>query len=122
MLLRPSLAAGSTSAVRLSSALNCRAVATGPRVYDDECMTDRVPAHTLSDDLLRHELLQLKNHEADIHSSGTADQQANHAARTTELEAEFSKRFPSTEAQPAAEPASEPQPGIFPGAGEGPPS
>ena len=56
-------------------------------------MTDRVPAHTLSDDLLRHELLQLKNHQSEIGASGTPEQKKNHASRTADLEAEFGKRF-----------------------------
>jgi len=56
-------------------------------------MTSGVPAERLSDEELRHDLLQLKDKQADIEADGTADQQANHRARTAELEAEFVKRF-----------------------------
>jgi hypothetical protein len=55
-------------------------------------MSIGVPAATLSDDDLRHELAQLKLKQDDIERDGTANQKANHAARTAELEAEFLKR------------------------------
>jgi hypothetical protein len=85
-------------------------------------MTDGVSAHALSDDLLRHELLQLKDHESEIGTKGTADQKKTQASRTAELEAEFSKRFAHIEPQSedTGPTQSDPQPGSFPGAGEGP--
>jgi hypothetical protein len=55
-------------------------------------MSTGVPAATLSDDDLRHELAQLKLKQDDIERDGTANQKANHAARTAELEAEFLRR------------------------------
>ena len=56
-------------------------------------MTSGVPAARLSDEDLRRDLLQLKKKQADIEQDGTADQKLNHHSRTTELEAEFVKRF-----------------------------
>ncbi|HTZ45434.1 MAG TPA: DUF6158 family protein [Jatrophihabitans sp.] len=56
-------------------------------------MTSGIPAERLSDDTLRHELLQLKRKRDDIAADGTAAQRANHEARTAELEAEFVRRF-----------------------------
>ena len=56
-------------------------------------MTIGIPAGRLSDDDLRHELLQLKKKQDDIQSDGTDAQQANHRRRTAELEAEFLERF-----------------------------
>jgi hypothetical protein len=61
-------------------------------------MTDGIAARTLSDDDLRHELLQLKTKQAEIEADGTAHQRANHASRTAELEAEFVARFGSAAA------------------------
>ena len=57
-------------------------------------MSDRVPADTLSDAELRHELNHLKFKQSDIQASGTPAQRANHAERTSALEAEFLRRFP----------------------------
>jgi hypothetical protein len=58
-------------------------------------MTSGVPAQSLSDDDLRHELLQLKKKRDDIQRDGTDAQKANHQSRTAELEAEFARRFGS---------------------------
>jgi len=58
-------------------------------------MTQGIPAERLSDDDLRHELLQLKQKQDDIRRDGTDAQRANHASRTGELEAEFVRRFGS---------------------------
>jgi len=58
-------------------------------------MTSGIPAERLSDEDLRHDLLQLKKKQADIEADGTADQKLNHQSRTAELEAEFVKRFGS---------------------------
>ena len=85
-------------------------------------MAQGIAAKQLSDDDLRHELLQLKIKQHDIATDGTPHQQANHRSRTAELEAEFVRRFGSKHAEHAEhadEPTSdEPQPGIFPGAGD----
>lgn len=59
-------------------------------------MTGGVSAAQLSDEQLRHDLLQLKSKQADIEADGTADQKLNHESRTAELEAEFLKRFGSS--------------------------
>jgi hypothetical protein len=56
-------------------------------------MTDGIPAHQLSDDQLRHDLLQLKTKQDDISAEGTAAQRRNHHERTAELEAELTRRF-----------------------------
>ncbi|MCW2522781.1 MAG: hypothetical protein JWO63_1116, partial [Frankiales bacterium] len=56
-------------------------------------MTIGVPAKQLSDDDLRRELLSLKTKQDEILSAGTPAQQANHRARTAELEDEFVARF-----------------------------
>ncbi len=64
-------------------------------------VSEGVPAENLSDDLLRHELLLLKNHQAEIESSGTPEQKKNHIARTAQLEAEFAVRFADDAAGPA---------------------
>jgi hypothetical protein len=61
-------------------------------------MTTGVPAEQLSDQDLRHELLQLKKKQDDIEGEGTEAQKANHARRTTELAAEFGRRFPDEQA------------------------
>lgn len=66
-------------------------------------MTSGVPAERLSDEELRHDLLQLKNKQADIEAEGTPDQQANHRSRTAELEAEFVRRFGSSNDDGAAD-------------------
>ncbi|HEY2043082.1 MAG TPA: DUF6158 family protein [Jatrophihabitans sp.] len=58
-------------------------------------MSEGVPARALSDDELRHELLQLKVKQGDIHDEGTPQQRSNHARRTAELEEEFLARFGS---------------------------
>lgn len=58
-------------------------------------MTDGVPAERLSDDLLRHELAQLKRVQDEIESTGTDAQRANHAARLRDLETEFVRRHGS---------------------------
>ncbi len=60
-----------------------------------------VTARDLSDEDLRRELAQLKEKAADIDSDGTSHQQANHRARTDELEAEFVRRFAPEPDQPA---------------------
>jgi hypothetical protein len=88
-------------------------------------MAQGIAAKQLSDDDLRHELLQLKIKQNDIATDGTPHQQANHRTRTAELEAEFVRRFGSEHAEHAEhakhadeQPPDEPQPGIFPGAGD----
>ncbi len=69
-------------------------------------MSTGIPAERLSDADLRHDLLQLKNKQADIERDGTADQKLNHQSRTTELEAEFVKRFgPASSAEPSEDSA-----------------
>ena len=86
-----------------------------------------IAAKTLSDDDLRRELAQLKTKQHEIEADGTPGQRANHQERTAELEAEFLARFGShgskkIEHVAADEPQHDPQPGIHPGAGEGPPA
>lgn len=56
-------------------------------------MTNGVPPERLSDDELRHELLQLKTKRDDIFADGTPAQKHNHEERTAELEADFVRRF-----------------------------
>ncbi|MDQ2837906.1 MAG: DUF6158 family protein [Actinomycetota bacterium] len=67
-----------------------------------------IPASGLSEDDLRHELLQLKIKQADIQADGTPAQQANHQRRTAELEEEFLRRFGSSEVESGSESGSEP--------------
>ena len=84
-------------------------------------MAQGIPAKQLSDDDLRHELLQLKIKQDDIAADGTPHQQANPRERTAELEAEFVRRFgsdPDPHPDQGDRAAPEPQPGIFPGAGD----
>jgi uncharacterized protein DUF6158 len=89
-------------------------------------MAQGIAAKQLSDDDLRHELLQLKLKQEDIAADGTPHQQANHRERTAELEAEFVRRFGSEHAEQSDhdeqsghdDVPEEPQPGIFPGAGD----
>lgn len=91
-------------------------------------MSQGIAASQLSDDELRHELLQLKLKQDDIAADGTPHQQANHRERTAELEAEFVRRFGTEHTEQAGrstdaehserQPTNEPQPGIFPGAGD----
>lgn len=57
-------------------------------------MTEGVPAGQLSEDDLLQQLAHLKEKQSEIQETGTADQKANHAQRTTELENEFLKRYP----------------------------
>jgi uncharacterized protein DUF6158 len=56
-------------------------------------MDTGIPAGSLSDDDLRRELQQLDVKQADIQRSGTEDQKANHASRSSELQAEADRRF-----------------------------
>lgn len=70
-------------------------------------MSSGIPAGRLSDEELRHDLLQLKQKQADIRDQGTPDQQLNHERRTAELETEFVRRFGDTGA-PRADGQSEP--------------
>jgi Family of unknown function (DUF6158) len=60
-------------------------------------MTNGVPAEQLSDEDLRHELRQLQLKRDDIQRDGTDAQKSNHASRSAELGAEFTRRFPDEE-------------------------